>query len=49
MYKVLGVTEKLQVKVKIEVKNKTTNPHLNSGQWTVISGQKRQKTIMVSE
>jgi len=39
MYKVLGVTEKLQVNIKIEVKKKTTNPHWNSDQWSVVSGQ----------
>ncbi|MBP7795506.1 MAG: hypothetical protein KA059_01875 [Elusimicrobiales bacterium] len=39
MYKVLGFTEKLQVKVKIEVKNKTTNPHQNRGQKSEIRYQ----------
>jgi hypothetical protein len=39
MYKVLGVTEKLQVKVKIEVKKKTTNLHQNRGQKSEIRYQ----------
>ncbi|MBP7796499.1 MAG: hypothetical protein KA059_06980 [Elusimicrobiales bacterium] len=39
MYKVLGVTEKLQVNIKIEVKKKTTNPHQNSDQKSEVRGQ----------
>jgi hypothetical protein len=39
MYKVLGVTEKLQVNIKIEVKKKTTNPHRNSDQKSEVRGQ----------